>query len=198
MSESIPCDSVANVLAFLAAGRKHILDGIDDRLVAGAAAVVSGQVLADLVARGAGETKHEIMSGHQHAGRAESALERVAPMEGFLQLRELAGVGQSFDGIDSAPIRLYGKHQATAHDLAVDADRAGAAHAMLAGGVRSSETQLLAEEVDEMLACGYSARYHRAVDRQGRLDSRVHTSGRQCRERTAREDAGEVQLRGRR
>ena len=82
------------------------LDRIDDGLIAGAAAVIAGQMLADLLAV---RLRHvclsKILRRHQHARRAEAALQRIAVAKRGLQIGDLAAVGQSFDGLDRAPCR---------------------------------------------------------------------------------------------
>jgi hypothetical protein len=60
-------------------------------------------------------------------------------MERLLQLLQLLGIGQTFDGVDAAAVRLHREHQAAAHDVAIDAQRAGAAYAVLAADVRPRE-----------------------------------------------------------
>ena len=60
---------------------RHRLDRVDDRLIAGAAAVVAGDVVADFLARRHGAAAQQLLRGEQHAGRAEAALQRVALLE---------------------------------------------------------------------------------------------------------------------
>jgi len=48
-----------------------------------------------------------------------------------LQLLDLARIRKPFDRVDRTAVGLCREHQAAAHDLAVDAHRAGAAHAVL-------------------------------------------------------------------
>src|SRR5438067_385974 len=147
---------------------------VDDGLVAGAAAVVAGDVRADLLAIGLCAGAEQILSGHQHAGRAEAALQRVALVEGLLQRRELLGIREAFDRFDRAAIGLHGEHQAAAHDLAVDAHGARATHAVLAADVRAGEAELIAQKVDQMLPRGDAASQASAVDRQCGFDSVFH------------------------
>ena len=51
-----------------------------------------------------------------------------------------------------AAVGLHRQHQAAAHDLAVHAHGAGAAHAVLAADVRAGQAQLLAQEIHQVLA----------------------------------------------
>ena len=69
----------------------HCFNGIDDRVIAGAAAVVSRQMLADLV-----PTRHffcslqKVLGRSQHAGGAEATLQRIALLKCSLQVSNLA------------------------------------------------------------------------------------------------------------
>ena len=49
-------------------------------------------------------------------------------------------------------VALHRQHQAAAHDRAVDAHRAGTAHAVLAADMAAGERQVLAQEIDQGLA----------------------------------------------
>ena len=89
-------------------------------------------------------------------------------------------VVQAFDGHHLAAVGLHRQHQAAAHDDAVDAHRAGAADAMLAAQMRTRETQLGAQEIDQMLAHGHRADDTLAVDgeRDRLLFPRAHAAAR--------------------
>src|ERR1700754_3735118 len=67
-------------------------DGVDDRVIAGAATVVAGQMLADLLAARHAAGGEQGRYGQQHAGRTEAALQRVAGLERLLQIRDGPGV----------------------------------------------------------------------------------------------------------
>src|SRR3990172_386187 len=62
-----------------------IQDGVDDRLVAGAAADVAGDRLHHVGARRSRIAVEQRLRGHQHAGSAEAALGREMLHEGRLQ-----------------------------------------------------------------------------------------------------------------
>src|SRR4029453_6329644 len=97
------------------------LDGIDNGVEAGAAAVVTGQEGTDLCAVHQLGLRQQLRARHEHAGRAETALQRVAVYERLLEVCNLAGVGQSLNGDNLRAVRLHRQHQAAAHDLAVQA-----------------------------------------------------------------------------
>src|SRR5262249_17937576 len=69
--------------------------------------------------------------------------------EGALQGMEPVALGEPFHSTDRTSGRLNGKHQAGADRLAVNDDRAGAAHAVLAADVRAGLTAILADGVGE-------------------------------------------------
>src|SRR4051794_25549215 len=92
------------------------LDGVDDGLVAGTAAIISGQMLANLLAVRARRLLQEILCRHQHSGRAKSALQCVSLTECGLQIGDLAGVRNSLYCLDGHLMRLHREHEAGPHD----------------------------------------------------------------------------------
>src|SRR6267378_2170345 len=153
---------------------QYLLDGVDDGLVAGAAAVVSGNMVSDLFSGTLLLLQKQILSGHQHSRRAEAALQRVLLVKGLLQRLQLAGIRKALDGVHPAAVRLHGEHQAAAHDIAVDPQGACAAHPVLAADVRAREAQLIAQEVDEVLPRRNATAYPRAVHDHGGIYSVFH------------------------
>src|ERR1700688_1806738 len=61
------------------------LDGVDDELVARAAAEHAGELLADVLARQLPTVAGQCGRGHEERGRAESALQPVLVLEHLLQ-----------------------------------------------------------------------------------------------------------------
>jgi len=59
------------------------------------------------------------ISGHQHAGRAEAALQSVLLIKPFLDRIELAVLLQPLHGHDLAPVGHHGEGGASIHRLAV-------------------------------------------------------------------------------
>ena len=118
-----------------------------DRAVAGAAAEIALQRARQvrpllLVERG---------GGHDHAGRAEAALEGLRVEEGLLHRMQLAVRGEPLDGGDLPPRGAKGRHQAGMHRLAVEPHRAGAAIAGVAA-LLDAEHAALAQEGAQALA----------------------------------------------
>src|SRR6185369_1664867 len=149
---------------------------VDDGVIAGAAAVVAGEVLADLLPRRRGVLSEKLRSGEQHAGRAVAALGGVAGDEGLLQLADLACVGHALDGLHLGAVQRRRQHQAAAHNRPVDAHRAGPAEAVLAAGVRAHQPQIEAQEIYQVAARLDAARDALAVDRQSDVEMGAHAA----------------------
>src|SRR3954468_6032169 len=118
-------------------------DRIDNRLEAGAAAGVPGDLLSDRVLVEAAAEQR--LDRHQDPRRAEATLERVLGMERVLQRPPL----EPLDGADGAAVDLHREQQARADGDAVELHRAGAADAVLAADVRAGEPAVVADEVRE-------------------------------------------------
>src|SRR5688572_19384104 len=89
------------------------------------------------------------MRGGDHAGRAETALQRVMLAKRRLQRRQRVVVGKPLDRDHLGAFRLRGQHQAGAHGVAVDDHRAGAADAVLAADMGTSEPQMMTQAIGE-------------------------------------------------
>ena len=110
---------------------------------------------------------NEIHRRHQHARRAEPALQRVVFREKLLQRMHLAALRQAFDRADLGTVGLDGEHQAGAHGLAVDHHRTGAAHAVLAADMGAGQAQTVAQEIGQQGAGFCAAGVGAAVDGKG-------------------------------
>src|SRR5215213_2040407 len=95
------------------------LDGRDDVLVAGAAAVVALDRVADLRFRRIGVRGEEVHRRQDHSRRAKAALQSMLLPERLLQRVQGVTRGQPFDGRDRLSLRLYGKDSAALDRLAV-------------------------------------------------------------------------------
>src|SRR5215831_819619 len=131
---------------------RHRLHGVDDRLISGAAAIIAGEMRADLLAARNAAARQQFLRGQQHARRTVAALQRVARDECLLQIGDLVGIGHSLDGLDASAVALYGEHQAAAYNHSVNAHAAGTADAVLATDVTAGERKLLAQKIDQCLA----------------------------------------------
>ena len=93
------------------------LDRFDDADIAGAAAEIAGQFQADALFVGVRQPRDDVPRRHQHAGRAEAALQAVILGEGFAQQRHHRIVFEPSSVVISAPFAAAAK---------VMQDRAGA------------------------------------------------------------------------
>ena len=129
------------------AGR--LLDRLDDVHVAGAAAEVAADPLPDLLLVRVRVLVEQPGRLHDHARRAEAALEAVLVPERLLERVERRAVGHALDRLDLGAVGLDGEHRARLGALAVDVDGARAAVAGVAADVRAGEAEVVAQEVDE-------------------------------------------------
>src|SRR6202022_4191165 len=101
---------------------------------------------------------------HDHAGRAEAALHRVARPERLLERTEAVGRSEALDGGDARALELDGQEQAAPGAAPVDQHRARAADAVLAAHVGAGEREVFPEEVRERAARLHHALHRRTVD----------------------------------
>ena len=141
-------------------------DGVDDLGVAGAAAEVAGDRLADvLVDRRAALV--EIGAGrHEHARRADAALGAAVLQECLLERVQATGRREALDRQDRLALDLRQRHQAAVDDLTVDQHRAGAALALAAALLGAGQTEVLAQRVEQAAHARGVERDVLAVDRE--------------------------------
>ena len=122
--------------------------GPDDVLVAGAPAQVALDPFADLGLARVRVLAEQVDRRHDHAGRAEAALQRVALVERLLhRVQRAVRRGEALDRGHLAAVGLHREHRAALHAHAVEQDRAGAAVA----GVAADDGADLAERVAQMV-----------------------------------------------
>src|SRR5881296_628008 len=115
-------------------------------MIAGTAAEIAGNCLADLGVAGRLVLLEQGLGGQQEPGGAEPALEAVMLAERLLDGMEPLAVGQPFHRHQRGAIELDREEQATSDRLTVEQHRAGATHAVLAADVGASEVEVVAEE----------------------------------------------------
>src|SRR6266545_6992973 len=143
----VVCSSSCVVMA---SPHSRRVDGLDDVLVAGAAAEVALEPAPDLgVGQPVAVRAQQLDAGHDHPRRTEAALQRVMLPERLLQGMQLAVRGEPFDRRDLAAVGLDGEHGARLHREPVEVDGAGAADRRVAADLRAREREVVAEEVDE-------------------------------------------------
>ncbi len=118
--------------------------------------------MTDLVVSRVGVLAEKRDAGHQHSGRAVTALQTVLLVEAVLKWMQFAVLFESFDSHDAAPVSLHGECSARLDRAAVHHDRARAAVARVATDVRSGQTQRLTQEMDQQ---------HARFDFSGTFDS---------------------------
>src|SRR4029077_20151816 len=96
---------------------RRLLDRLDDVHVARAAAEVAGDSGPDLVLRRLRVPVEQPGGLHDHAGRAEPALQAVLVPEALLEGMEGGPVGHALDRPDRRPVRLDGEHRARLRTL---------------------------------------------------------------------------------
>ena len=129
-------------------------DRLDDVVVAGAAADIAFELLAngvvvELVALAA----HDIDRGHDHARRAIAALQAVILAERLLhRMQRTVRRRQPFDREHVGAFELQRQHGAGFDRLAVDVNDAGAALRRVAADMRAGEPQILAQKLHQQRA----------------------------------------------
>src|SRR5215468_7661985 len=88
---------------------RGVLDRLDDVDVAGAAAEVPGDRLADLGLARVGVPGEERAAGHHHARRAVAALQAVLLPEALLDRVERRALLETLDCLDLAAVGLDGE-----------------------------------------------------------------------------------------
>ena len=187
-----PADGLADVAELepgrrLGGGRRHACSRgphrVEDLLVAGAAAEVAREGLADLVVRRARRVIEQVDGGDDQAGRAEPALHGAGGEKRLLDAVQRTVLGDALDGDDVVPVGLRREDEARADERAVEQHRARSALALLARVLRAGQLELLAEREEEALAAPDVGLAQLAVDGQLDLHARHRSSARRVRTR---------------
>src|SRR5262247_1467870 len=121
-----PLTSVA-ISAPLLHGLGRALHGLDDVLVAGAAADVPRQRPTNLFLAGVGILGEQRARREHHPGRAKPSLEAVLLVERGLHRMQLRALREPLDRRHLPAVGLHGEHGARLHGNAVEQNRAGPA-----------------------------------------------------------------------
>src|SRR5215472_42883 len=122
-------------------------DSGDDIGVAGAAADVACQAIADLALGSRTTPQDQVARRDQHPRRAVAALQCVMLVKIAAQRFHDPVTGEALDGFDPALVASDGEHQARARRLTVDQHRAGAAHPVLAAEMGSGQIAALTQKI---------------------------------------------------
>ena len=150
------------------------LHRIEDVEIAGAAAKIGRQRLAQPLLVDIGLALQHARGQHQEARGAEPALQRVMVDEGLLQRVQPVAVGEPFHRPDLGAVGLGGEHQTASDRRAVEDDRAGAADPVLAAEMGAGQPAILADRIGERLARLHPDRVALAVDRERDLARHGH------------------------
>ena len=151
-----------------------VLHRVEDVEIAGAAAEIGRQRLAQPRLVDIGLALQHAQGQHQESRGAEAALQRVTVDEGPLQRVQLIAVGEPLHRPYLATLRLAREHQAAPHRRAVEQDRAGAAHPVLAAEMGAGQPAILADRVGQRLARLDADGMRLAVDRERDFARRGH------------------------
>ena len=151
---------------------RGVLNGVDDVLIAGAAAEVAGDAVANLLLARRRIVLQQVDRRHDHARRAVAALQAVLFPEALLHRMQLAFRRQPFDRHHRRAVGLHREDRARLRAAAVDEHGARAALAGVAADMRAGEIEMFAQEVHEQRA-RFDVRFaHLAVDGNGDWDHR--------------------------
>ena len=132
-------------------------DRVEDLRVAGAAAEVAGELLADLVVPRARHALEQRRGRDDEARRAEAALHRPRLDERLLDAVQPVLAAQPLDRRHLVAVRLRRQDEARAHELAVEQHRARAALALLARVLRAGQPERVAQRVSRLSPAQTSA-----------------------------------------
>ncbi len=127
-------------------------DGADDLVIAGAAAQIAGQPVADFGFVGSGLRSSKRLRRDQNAGRADAALQSVHFQKLALQRMQLAILRHAFDRFDLAAVGFGRQHKAGADQPAVNHHAAGAAIAGRAAFLGAGQHQFVTQHVEQASA----------------------------------------------
>src|SRR5690606_20256649 len=118
------------------------LYGFDNVMISGAAADIALEPFADLLLAGVRLALGQIDRAHDHAGRAEAALQPVVLAERLLHGMQLAVAGQALNGRDFGAAGLHREQGAALDRDAVDVNDAGAALAGVAADMGAGQPEM--------------------------------------------------------
>src|SRR5215471_21073467 len=139
-------------------GLRHCLgaggDRLDDVLIAGAAAEIAFELLAnDLFGEIVTLAVNHVDRGHDHARRAKAALQAVVLAEGLLHRMQRRPIRREpFDGLHLMAVGHHRERGAGFDRLAVEMHDAGAALRGVAPDMGPGQTQILPQELHQQRA----------------------------------------------
>jgi hypothetical protein len=125
-------------------------DRVDDVLVAGAPAEITLEPGADAFLRRLRFTPEQFQRAHDHSRGAETALQGVMLAEcGLQRMLGITWLTQALDRVDRCSVRLNGQDSARLHGAAIEVHGTRAALGRIATDMRTSDAEVIAQEVHE-------------------------------------------------
>jgi hypothetical protein len=121
-------------------------------VIAGAAADIAFQPVANFFLAGVGIAVHQVDRAHHHAWRAKPALQAVIVAKRLLHRMQSVTVGQAFNGRHFGALGLHRQHRARLHGGAIHMHHAGAALACVATHMGSGQVEVLAQKLHQQCA----------------------------------------------
>jgi hypothetical protein len=118
-------------------------------VIAGASTHVALKLVPDRFAVEIRLTPDHVDGGHNHARRAEAALQTMIFPESLLDWVQLPILGEPLDRYYSRTFGLNSEHAAGFDRLAVDMDHASSTLAGVTADVRAGQPKLLPQEINE-------------------------------------------------
>src|SRR5665213_3936651 len=123
---------------------------LDDVVIAGAAADIAFQLVADgFLVELAAIAVDDVDRGHDHARRAIAALQSVIVAERGLHRMQLVALREALDGGDAGAVGLSDQRRAGFNGPAVDMDDTGAALAGVATDMGAGQVKMIAQQMDQ-------------------------------------------------
>ena len=127
----------------------RLLRRLDDLHVAGAAAKVARQRVADRLASGTRLAREKLGERDDEPRRAEAALDGARVDQGALHHREIVVAGEAFDRRDRPLADVGGERQAGTGELSVEQHGAGAADAVIAAALGAGQAERGAQHLEQ-------------------------------------------------
>src|SRR5215813_8736439 len=123
--------------------------GLDDVLIAGAAAQIGRQKIENIVVREVGVGLQRIHGQHQETRGAEPALKRVVLDECTLHGMQLIAIGEAFDRANALALGLDREHQAGSDRLVIEDHGTCPAYAVLTPDMRAGQSTFVTDDIDK-------------------------------------------------
>src|SRR6266853_3834030 len=138
-----------------------------DVAVAGTAADVAGQVVADFALGRVRILREQLADRHDQRRRAEDALQGVVLMERRLNRMQCAAWRETFDRRDPGSVGHHSENRTGFDGLSIDIDGAGAALRRVATDMGSCEAEIVSQQMDQQFSGFDRSALNDAIDVDG-------------------------------